>query len=61
MKCLFLYKTASLDITDPVGIMCLMATVKKAGHQAELFLTNLEKKPVQVDTRVSTGRHCLFG
>jgi len=43
MKCLFLYKTASLDITDPIGIMCLMAAVKKAGHQAELFLTNLEK------------------
>lgn len=43
MKCLFVYKTASLDITDPMGIMCLIASIKKNGHDAELFLTNLEK------------------
>jgi anaerobic magnesium-protoporphyrin IX monomethyl ester cyclase len=43
MKCLFVYKTASLDITDPMGIMCLIANVKKHGHQSDLFLTNLEK------------------
>ncbi len=43
MKCLFVYKTASLDITDPMGIMCLIANIKKHGHQADLFLTNLEK------------------
>lgn len=43
MKCLFVYKTASLDITDPMGIMCLIANVKKHGHEADLLLTNLEK------------------
>ena len=42
MKCLFVYKTASLDITDPMGIMCLIASVKQRGHEADLFLTNLE-------------------
>jgi len=42
MKCLFVYKTASLDITDPMGIMCLIASVKQSGHQADLMLTNLE-------------------
>ena len=42
MKCLFVYKTASLDITDPMGIMCLIASVKQHGHEADLFLTNLE-------------------
>jgi len=43
MKCLFVYRTASLDITDPMSIMCLIAAVKRAGHQADLLLTNLEK------------------
>ena len=43
MKCLFVYKTASLDITDPMGIMCLIAAVKKGGHEADLLLTNLEQ------------------
>ena len=43
MKCLFVYKTASLDITDPMGIMCLIANAKKHGHESDLFLTNLEK------------------
>ena len=43
MKCLFVYRTASLDITDPMGIMCLIASVRKAGHEADLLLTNLEK------------------
>ncbi|MFC1668540.1 B12-binding domain-containing radical SAM protein [Chlamydiota bacterium] len=43
MKCLFVYKTASLDITDPMGIMCLIAQCKKHGHEADLLLTNLEK------------------
>lgn len=43
MKCLFVYKTASLDITDPIGIMCLIANLKKHGHEADLLLTNLEK------------------
>jgi len=43
MKCLFVYKTASLDITDPMGIMCLIANVKKHGSESDLFLTNLEK------------------
>ena len=42
MKCLFVYKTASLDITDPMGIMCLIANVKKHDHESDLFLTNLE-------------------
>jgi radical SAM superfamily enzyme YgiQ (UPF0313 family) len=42
MKCLFVYKTASLDITDPMGIMCLVAAVKARGHEADLMLTNLE-------------------
>ena len=43
MKCLFVYRTASLDITDPMGIMCLIANVRKHGHESDLFLTNLEK------------------
>ena len=43
MKCLFVYKTASLDITDPMGIMCLIASVRQRGHEADLLLTNLEK------------------
>ncbi len=43
MKCLFVYKAASLDITDPIGIMYLIATIKKAGHQSDVLLTNLEK------------------
>ncbi len=43
MKCLFIYRTASLDITDPMGIMCLIASVKQGGHEADLMLTNLEK------------------
>lgn len=43
MKCLFVYKTASLDITDPMGIMCLLSAVKAGGHEADLLLTNLEK------------------
>lgn len=47
MKCLFVYKTASLDITDPMGIMCLIANVKKHGHEADLMLTNLEKNLFQ--------------
>lgn len=42
MKCLFVYKTASLDITDPMGIMCLIANVKRHGHESDLYLTNLE-------------------
>lgn len=44
MKCLFVYKTASLDITDPMGIMCLVAAVKHRGHEADMFLTNLEPR-----------------
>jgi len=47
MKCLFVYRTASLDITDPMGIMCLIAAVKKAGHESDLMLTNLEKNLFQ--------------
>jgi anaerobic magnesium-protoporphyrin IX monomethyl ester cyclase len=43
MKSLFVYKTASLDITDPMGIMTLIANIKKHGHEADLLLTNLEK------------------
>ncbi len=43
MKCLFVYRSASLDITDPMGIMCLIAAVKRRGHEADLLLTNLEK------------------
>jgi len=43
MKCLFVYRTASLDITDPMGIMSLIASVKQNGHEADLLLTNLEK------------------
>lgn len=43
MKCLFIYRTASLDITDPMGIMHLIAAAKRGGHEADLLLSNLEK------------------
>ncbi len=42
MKCLFIYRTASLDITDPMGLMHLVAAVKRAGHETDLLLSNLE-------------------
>lgn len=43
MKCLFIYRTASLDITDPMGLMHMVAAVKRAGHRTDLLLSNLER------------------
>ncbi len=43
MRCLFIYRTASLDITDPMGLMHMVAAVKRAGHQTDLLLSNLER------------------
>jgi len=69
MKCLFVYKTASLDITDPMGIMCLIANVKKHGHEADLFLTNLEPnlfkavaeyKPDVIGFSVTSGSEAYY-
>ena len=69
MKCLFVYKTASLDITDPMGIMCLIANVKKNGHEADLFLTNLESnlfkavadyKPDVIGFSVTSGSESYY-
>jgi radical SAM superfamily enzyme YgiQ (UPF0313 family) len=69
MKCLFVYRTASLDITDPMGIMCLIAAVKQRGHEADLLLTNLEKdlfasvrayKPDVIGFSVTSGSETYY-
>ena len=42
MKILFIYRTASLDVTDPLGIMSISAVLKRAGHTVDLLIPNLE-------------------
>lgn len=42
MRVLFIYRTASLDVTDPLGIMSLSAALKQAGHTVDLLIPNLE-------------------
>jgi len=69
MKCLFVYRTASLDITDPMGIMCLIASVKRGGHESDLMLTNLERnlfrsvleyKPDVIAFSVTSGSEAYY-
>ena len=69
MRCLFVYRTASLDITDPMGIMCLIAAAKRAGHEADLLLTNLEKdlfrsvreyRPAVIAFSVTSGSEAYY-
>jgi radical SAM superfamily enzyme YgiQ (UPF0313 family) len=42
MRVLFIYRTASLDVTDPLGIMSISAVLKRAGHTVDLLIPNLE-------------------
>jgi radical SAM superfamily enzyme YgiQ (UPF0313 family) len=43
MRVLFIYRPASLDVTDPLGVLSLSASLKRAGHQVELLMPNLEQ------------------
>lgn len=44
MKILFLYKSSSLNIRTPLGILYLTAALKKQGHECRFFLADLEFK-----------------
>jgi radical SAM superfamily enzyme YgiQ (UPF0313 family) len=44
MRVLFIYRPASLDVTDPLGVLYLSASLKQAGHEVELLMPNLESR-----------------